>query len=259
MSCPTMYNYNSIKRLTPLEEKRDKMDRGTLFHEMLALHYNLIINGEVPYNQIVLAVTELAREKARNDEYPIEMTEESISNYQDYAVFYQADNWIPKFVETPFSKLIFESEKDKIILEGRMDLIVETGEKLIFPVDHKTEEKKDQANPLSNQFMAYSWATDSNNFVKNAVGFQKTYGPAQRFHRDIMSYTKEQLEEWRENVIYFGLMLINYIEKDHFPMNFSSCRYCKYKSICLTSKDNREFKMGSMYMVREPYDIFGSK
>ena len=258
MECPTKYNYSSLQRLAPIEEDRSKMDRGTLFHEMLAMHYNLIIANELTSNQIILAVTELARERARNDVYPIDMAEECISNYQDYAIFYASDGWIPKFVETPFSKELYKDEERSIILEGRMDLIVEGPGNMIYPVDHKTEERKDQANQLSNQFMAYCWATESLSFVKNAIGFQKSYGPSQRYHRDVMSYTKEALDEWRENVIYYGLTLMQYIETGHFPMNYSSCRFCRFKNICNTTKDTRNFKIESMYTKRPEYDIFGS-
>lgn len=255
-TCPQKYEYSSIRRLSLISENTDARDRGTLFHEMLALHYNLLIE-KIPSHEIAPAVQEFAREKVRNDEFPFDMTEECIKNYMDYAVFYSSDGWTPKFVEVPFTKVIYESDPHKIILEGRIDLIVETMQGQIFPVDHKTSDKNEKPQKLSNQFMAYALVTESKNFVKNDIGFQKTYGPAQRFHRNILPYERENIEEWRENIILDGLRLIEYIEKGYFPRRYSGCRYCRYTQICETTPDNRDFKISSMYKVSEPFDIYG--
>lgn len=262
--CPTMHNFGSILRLRPIDENTAKMDRGSLFHEMLESHYNLIIanaslDEKIPYNEIILAVTEIARQKYRDDEYEFDMVEECIKNYQDYSVYYEADGWEPQAVETTFSKVFYEDERNKILLEGRMDLIVKSRDNQIFPVDHKTSDKKAFPSLLSNQFMAYAWATESFNVIHNEVGFQKTYGPAQRFHRNVLSYDPTLIKEWRENIIFDALRLISYIEQGYFPKNYASCKYCKYKRICETTPDAREFKISSLYHVGEAYDLFAKK
>ncbi len=260
-ACPRKFNYSNMKRLRPLEEKRDKLDRGSLFHRMLEVHYNGLIN-KTPFNDIVIEVTNFAREAYRNDEYEdIGMVESCIANYQEYAVFYSEDGWEPISTETPFSKIIFENNEHKIVLEGIVDLIAKNRNSTsLFVVDHKTSDKNDlYPTILGNQFKAYSWATDSFVVIKNDIGFQKTYGPAQRFHRHVLNYTKEHLDEWRESVIYHGLELINFIEKDYFPMRESSCYNCQYRKICESTPDAREYKINSMYKVGEPHDIFSRR
>lgn len=253
--CPTKYNYGSLKRLRPLEEKRDKMDRGSLFHEMLEFHYTMQKN-KIPYNEIVLGATELAREKYRNDEYEYDITEECVKNYQEYAIYYASDGWEPLEIEVPFSKVLYEGENHKIVSEGIIDLIAKNLTESVFPIDHKTTDQQKGVTILNNQFMNYCWATDTNVMVKNEIGFQKTYGPGQRFKRHVLTYDKTHLEEWRENVILYCMNLIGYIEKDYFPKNFSSCQYCRYKRICESTPDSRDYKISSMYKVGEAFDIF---
>jgi len=255
--CPTKYNYRNIQRLHLIDEKRDKLDRGSLFHEMLELHYNSLMT-KIPLNEIILSVSELAREKYRNDEYPdFEMVESCVENYQSYALFYAGDGWEPVAVETPFSKILFENDQHKIVVEGIMDLIARNNDGQIFPVDHKTSDKQDfYPTILSNQFFDYAWATESPIIIKNDIGFQKSYGPDKRFHRHMLNYTPELISEWREDVIYDGLNLINFIERDIFPRRKSSCFRCSYRQVCESTPDAREWKMKSKYKTGEAYDIY---
>jgi CRISPR/Cas system-associated exonuclease Cas4 (RecB family) len=233
------------------------MDRGSLFHEMLELHYKMQMEDKHS-NEIILAVTESAREKYRNDEYPdFEMVESCVSNYQAYAIHYASDGWEPVAVETPFSKVLFENDQHKIVIEGIIDLIVKNNSGQVYPVDHKTSEKRDfYPTILVNQFFAYVWATETNVFVKNDIGFQKTLGPAERFARPMLNYTPELIAEWREDVIYDGLNLINFIEKGIFPRRKSSCFRCSFRQICESTPDAREWKIKSKYTVGEAYDIY---
>lgn len=265
-SCSAAYNYRSNLHLRPIEEDTSKMDRGSCFHKLLKFHYSLILSGinnpesKLSYQQVNFAVIEAGREMTRNDEFPHEMVEECIANYNDYHVFYSEDRWIPKAVETPFSFELYSDENIKIILEGIIDLIVETADGMIFPVDHKTVSQNDR-NPtiLSNQFMAYCTATDSRNFVKNDIGFQKTYGPKDRFHRHVMSYDESLLNEWRENIILDIMKIKKYQESDYWPRNYSNCKYCRFKRICETTVESRQYKIDTMYIKGQAYDIYAAR
>lgn len=251
--CPKKYEYSSIKRLRSLTEDTSKRDRGSLFHEILEHHYNLLKAKE---DDIILAVTEFARSKYREDEYPFEMVEESVKNYQEYASYYLNDNWNPLAVETPFTKIIFENDHHKIVMEGIIDLIAEN-QNSNFVVDHKTSEKRDlYPTILSNQFKCYAWATGNYTVIKNDIGFQKTLGPAERFNRHVLSYTNEHIEEWRESVIYFGMRAIDYIENERFPMSESSCFRCSYRKICEATPDSREYKINNLFRVADAYNIY---
>lgn len=252
--CPTKYNYGTVKRLSPIDEDTTKMDRGRLFHEMLQLHYTLLKEG-VTYNDIILEVTKSSREKYVEEDFSVQMIEECIKNYQEYAVYYQNDGWKVLAVESPFSVVVYESDEHKIILEGRIDLIVEN-DGMTIPVDHKTSDKQEKPNPLSNQFMSYSFVANSFNFIKNEIGFQKTYGPAQRFHRHVLSYPEENLIEWKDQIVRDGLKIIQAIETAEFEMRFASCWRCRFRKICESTPDARNFKIESMYKVRDEYNIY---
>ena len=255
--CPQKYEYGSIRRLRPLEEKRDKMDRGSLVHEMLELHYKSIIEGKLSVGEIIMIVTDFARQKYRDDEYEFGIVEQSIPNYQEYATFYAGDGWQPLAVETPFTKVLFENDQHKIVSEGKIDLIVRNISGQTFPVAHKTSDKNDlYPTILSNQFMCYAWSTDSAIIVKNDIGFQKSYGPAQRFHRHMLNYDPAILAEWRENAIYHCMKLINFVENEHFPRQYSSCFRCRYRKVCESTPDAREYKISSQYKVGEAFDIY---
>lgn len=127
--CPTKYNFSTLKRLRLIEEDTSRLDRGTLYHKLLAMHYQLIINGindesqKLEYPQVIAAVREFARGLGREDLFPLDMIEECIESYQDYAVYYANDGWTPIAVEAPFSKTFYEEEDLTIIMEGKIDLI----------------------------------------------------------------------------------------------------------------------------------------
>lgn len=55
------------------------------------------------------------------------------------------------------------------------------------------------------------------------------------------------------------MQLSRYIESEHFPKRYSSCRFCRYHEICRTTPDARNFKIESKFKVGEGYDIFGDK
>jgi len=256
--CPTKYNYSSIRRLRQLDEKRDKMDQGSLFHELLEFHYTMMKAG-LPINETILGAIALADEKYRNDEYELDIVKACQKQYQEYAVYYDNDGWTPLEIEVPFSKVLYQSDNHTIVSEGIIDLIVKNLSETKFPVDHKTTSKSTPVSILSNQFMNYAWAVDSDIFVKNEIGFQVSKGVSDRFKRHVLTYDKTHIEEWRENVILYCMNLINYIEKDHFPKNFSSCNYCSYQKICVSTPDAREYKINSMYKVGEAFNIYATK
>lgn len=253
--CPTKYKYSSLRRLRSLTEDTTKRDRGSLFHSILEKHYLLQIEKA---SDIILTVTDYARSLYREDEYPFDMVEECVKAYQEYAVHYNNDGWIPKAVETPFTKVIFENDLHKIVMEGKIDLIV-SNMNSSFVVDHKTSDKRDYSPTiLGNQFKCYAWATDNFTVVKNDIGFQKTLGPTEKLQRHVLSYSKEHIEEWRESVIYYGLVAINMIQNEKFPMNESSCFRCSYRKICETTADSREYKINNLFKVAEAFDIYAS-
>lgn len=254
--CPEKYRLSILQRYNPIESDTTKMDRGRLFHELLDMHYTLLSSG-VQYGEVVMSVIGNIRERNILD-YTPEIVDECMRNYQDYAVYYKDDGWEVEYVENPFTKIIHETDKHKIVLEGVIDLGAKNSNSR-FPVDHKTTDKVEKPVSLTNQFMIYCLVTGSFVLVKNEIGFQKSYGPAQRFHRHTLSYPESRIEEYRRELIEDCLELIDRIENNRFNHRLSSCRFCWFRRVCEQTEDAREHILGNFYKKRPEFDIYAEK
>lgn len=278
--CARKVNFEFLQNWRPTE-KAEALEKGDLMHRMLAHYYR----GRMANRTDISNVIDEAVEKARVASIDMDLSEstvdENIKQFKEYALFYQNDGWRPLEVERPFSKVLFRrddeviwrvgdvvateatpgaektvlSEGLQILYEGVIDLIADTPHG-IFVVDHKTASRRSTPSKLSNQFMGYSWATGSFNFVVNRIGFQKTLSAQERFQRPFLSYNKQILDEWAQNAIYWTKMLVHYIDTGFFPPNFTSCdKYagCIFQKVCESIPEVREFKLQANFYVGEPW------
>jgi hypothetical protein len=182
---------------------------------------------------------------------------ENILQYRQYALYYQQDGWAPIEVEQPFSKLLFESDKVRVIYEGIIDLVTQTPGGLAI-ADHKTSKMRKQPFLLSTQFMGYSWAMNIPHVVVNKIGFQKTLSPKERFNRFRMPYQKAHIEQWKRDAIYYSHLLISWMDQGYFPMNYTSCdKYggCIFQPVCASIPEVREHKLAMLYRDEKPWSV----
>lgn len=261
-NCALKFNFTSIKQLEPIGERGAGFGRGNIVHAAFRAYYHLTIRGGMPWDMRFRKAVNYGEMKAAEEiGLEVEDVANVLKSIREYFTFYRDDTWVPLEVEKTFRKLIFEDADLKLILSGKIDLKVDTGPRnnhVILPVDHKSG--IDIApSELSNQFMAYSLVEKSNLFCVNKVGFQKgrkdePAPPEKKFKRHIIPYTQPLLEHWLANSVWWVKYGIYCMEEGSFPQNFTSCdKYsgCQFKSVCYSDPSNMEYKLKSMFKVRE--------
>jgi hypothetical protein len=263
-------------------EKPEALERGSLMHDILEAYYALTgkcFNPESELGKFVVEkfgairlhdemnkatkdtaavfASEIGRARSVACNLDIQECDEVIYQFSEYHKYYRHDGWLPLAVEEVGSKLLFEDDDIKIIYNFKIDLIAEQGNKII-PWDHKTSSRRQDPSSLSNQFMGYAFGVNSLNVLVNKIGFQKTLAPGERFQRDILTYSKQRLEEWVNNTIYWARMLDFSLNAKHYPMNLTSCdkfRGCMYQNLCKRDEALRELIAERDYKTGTDWDV----
>jgi len=228
-------------------------EKGDIMHQLLAHYYEALRKGRTDRRDFIEEAVRNVRQATVGMDLSDSEVELAIQNIRAYFEYYENDGWKPLEIERPFSKILFEDEKYRVIYEGRIDLVVDAPEGIRI-VDHKSASIRKQPISLSNQFMGYSWAIDQPTVVVNKIGTQKTLGPRERFNRYRFRYEADRIMEWYANSVWWVKQLIYHIEQDMWPKNFTSCdKYsgCIFVPICESIPQVREWKLESQFKVRE--------
>lgn len=278
--CGRKVNLEFLQNWRPTQ-KAEALEKGDLMHRMLAHYYRARMANRTDFPMVIEEAVEIARVASVDMDLNESTVDENIKQFKEYALFYQNDGWRPLEVERPFSKVIYKRDDEEIwrvgdipatpdtpgavkevvkeglqiLYEGVIDLIADTPHG-IFVIDHKTASRRSTPSKLSNQFMGYSWATGSHNFIVNRIGFQKTLPIQERFQRPFLSYNRQILDEWAQQAIWWTKMLVHWIDTQYFPPNFTSCdKYsgCIFQKVCESIPEVREFKLMTNFYVGEPW------
>jgi len=174
-------------------------------------------------------------------------------------------------VETPFDYVLFEDEWIRIIMSGKVDLLVNKpaigggASYTKLPYDHKFVARDFPVDRTDNQFVNYAHVLESNYLIVNKVGQQKTLKPEDKFKRIPLSFDKEFVQQWKDNVI--RVVLDEYLParlRHHYPMRFFNCRkfgrLCEFHAVCNSSgEDAKRFKLESQYVDREKWDKYAEE
>lgn len=271
-NCARKTQYSHIYNLQPFE-KDESLEKGDLMHKMLEPYYGmkldggpnlesplwqeLMSEGVQPQGDPVLVGIQAGIYFASQMAIPSEVSEEVIDQFKAYTEHYKYDDWHPIAVEEVGSKIIYEDEDVRIVYSFKIDLVAEKGH-LILPFDHKTGSRRHEPTSLSNQFIGYCYALGTGNILVNKIGFQKSLKPAERFQRFILPVTKDRIDEWVQNSIYWTLQFDKFTQDGYFPMNLTSCdKYsgCIFQKVCGTDPDSRDWKLERDFKVVEQWDV----
>ncbi len=249
-ACPRFFNWRKVQGYSP-RVKPDYLPGGSLGHVMLATYYRAIMKG-VDFGDAVTAAVERTRKDCINEfELTIEDAERLIGICRDYFLEQQYDGWRPIAVEAPFSKTLVETDKFHVLIEGIVDLVVEHFQIPVLPVDHKFKARTSKPAMMSNQYQCYAWALGANVFVENEVGVQIGVPKKGRFHRHVLNYEDEVLQDWVDWTIHWAAEIEASIRSDFFPPKFSSChtfdKGCTFLSICRTNPKYRTLQLSREY------------
>ena len=281
-TCPTKYNlrYNRNKIL-PLSSKplgqRDALDLGTLAHEGFGVYYTLLGQG-IPYaeriEQALMKIRELSSnpEKSHSQVGEVSILLRAVEGSCDYWRAEDENCLEVLAVEQPFAYTLYEDDTVRIIISGKIDLLVNfhgigrnsSYDKL--PIDHKTFSRDGVVLRKSNQFINYSAAVGSNYLVVNRVGLQdpdvkKPVSAEDKFKRLPLSYDPIYIADWKANLT--KMILNEYltcVAEDSWPEKPTSCnkfnRLCEYYSICDSSgEDAKRNKIENEYVDGEIWDV----
>jgi hypothetical protein len=272
-TCPARYNFrHNLNKTLPLIHKAKALDLGSLAHGGLEVYFTALSRGE-HYDDRMKATLMKIRELSSNPD-------ESNAEPEDVSVILNAveqscDYWRAEdensleilAVETPFAYELFSDDTVRIIISGKIDLLVNfkgIGRNASYerlPIDHKTFSRDSMLLRKSNQFINYCSAVESNYIVINRIGLQKTLKAEDKFKRIPLSYDPIYISDWKKNLT--AMLLNEYLScvaTEIWPEKPTSCnkfnRLCEYYAICDSSgQDSKNNKIENEYITAEPWDV----
>ncbi len=270
--CPCRYNYrHNHQKALPIEQKGKALDYGSMAHEGFEYYFKTLQAGK-HFNDAVHAGIERIQIFASDPELSNVDEEETnliLSAFQQSCEFWRHEDETFEIleVEQAFAYVLFEDEYIRIIITGKIDLLVNKpalGRNAGYtnlPLDHKTFQRDFPVPRLSNQFQNYCNAVQSNFIIVNRVGLQKTLKPEEKYKRIPLSYDRIILDDWKKNITY--IILNEYatcLSEGYWPMRTTSCfawnRGCEYLRICEASgAEAKAFGLEQHYMIAPMWDV----
>ena len=272
-TCPARYNFrHNLNKTLPIAQKAKSLDFGSLAHVGLEVYFNLLKEG-INYSERCEAAKMKIREVSSDPNISNSEPEEvdiilnSVEQSCDYWRAEDENSLEILAVEQAFAYVLYEDEHVRIIISGKIDLLVNKrgiGREASYdnlPIDHKTFSRESMTLRKSNQFINYAAACGSNYLVINKIGLQKTLKAEDKFKRLPLSYDPLYIQEWKDNLT--KLILNEYlgcVASESWPEKPTSCnkfnRLCEYYDICDSSgKEAKLFKLESNYITVKPFDV----
>lgn len=258
--CPARFNYRfNMNKTTP--QKAAPLDRGTVLHAGMEKYYLALKAGKSFDESVADCMSAIRFEAAKSQldfmaiDTIIDVVESNLDHWRVADQRFQIVD-----VEKSFAYELFADEQVRIIMIGKIDLIISDDRYTNLPVDHKSFDRTFPTNRLSNQFINYCAALDSNYLLINKIGFQKTLSPEEKFKRIPLSYDHLIIDQWKTNTIEWVKYYLECVATNHWPMNFTSCdkyhRLCEFYDVCDSSGiEAKTFKLDSNFITAEPWDV----
>jgi hypothetical protein len=267
-TCPTYYAYRHVLNMKPrkislaaiglptdqpkAERKSSSLALGLVAHDALKVHYEQIRAGNKPSDFLPLV---LSRIESSGEENELTQKERQhiFQMYVEYVAKYENERFEVLAVEEFFQKLLYEDDNYIVYYTGITDLVVGIQD-LVMPYDHKTFSSYFKPHGLENQFQGYAWALGVSTICVNRIGLNAKLGT---FERILFSYSPEQLEEWKTNVVLTIQDALVQQESGFYRKNYEACgNYggCRYKRLCTADPNHRDYLIRNEYEEVEPWD-----
>lgn len=261
-TCACKFNYRfNLNKTTMIKAK--PLDRGGIVHIGFENYYQGL-KDKLSFNSCVVRGID-AMNFAYAKESDLELKEFNkvievfIENTLRWRVIDENELEILA-VETPFTYELFSDEFIRIIMIGKIDLLVNYQSYTNLPYDHKSYDRDYPLTRKTNQFCNYAYACNSNYLMVNRVGFQTSIKPEVKHKRSPLSYDPIFLEQWKKNVIIWAYKYLQSASEDEWEMNDTSCmkfnRLCEYLEICESSGiEAKIYKLESQFNTVEKWDV----
>lgn len=244
--CPESFNYGHIKNLESVTIKR-AFERGSYISRSLEIWYKCRRRAEkghaTTFTKLTTVEKAIIGKTLETQFMDVEDSTLLARKFKQYFNYYRNEHWRVVGTEVGFSKVLYENDYVKFLYEGRPDLIVKPyphPDNRMIPVDHKSEGRKAQLFPLRNQFIGYAWALGTNNLIVNYFGLQETLEPKDAFHRDMCSYSKDQIDQWVSDTTKWYFKILASIVNRRFDRSWQcEGKYglCQYAPLCSQPND----------------------
>lgn len=263
LMCPAKFNYRFNLNKTTLE-KGAALDKGGVAHVGFEAYYKALQARQSFGDCLKLAHEAIDLYVANEEDSTLESNE---INFIHHTIEENLKHWQfedNKFeildVEKPFMYILHEDDDVRIVMIGKIDLLVNVDSYRNLPIDHKTFSRSGPVYRKTNQFCNYVYATQSNYLLVNRVGLQTSLKPQEKFKRLPLSYDPLFLEQWKQNVIKWCYYYLDCVVNKSWPLNDTSCdkfnRLCEYYEICDSSGvDAKIYKLEVNFKTAEKWDV----
>lgn len=258
--CPTKYNFRFNYQRVP-QALAKPLDSGTLVHKAFEVYYKNLKNkkGFVFSLEKALAAAKIAFQDSdltsNEAAHILDTIEENLTFWKDEDRAFEIGQ-----VENSFIYPLYEDDKFRISMIGKVDLTVSNHIYTDLPIDHKTFSRDFPVRRLANQFINYANACNSNFVWVNRVGLQKTLKAEDKYKRIPLSYDPDYIEQWKQNMIVWAFKYWDSVETNNWEMNLTSCdkfnRACEYMEVCDTSgNENKVHKLLTDFKQAPKWDV----
>ena len=259
-SCPCKFNLRFNKnKTTPTLAK--PLDKGITIHHGMEAYYKslqaqepweIAVNKGLVSMRVALTAGDLSSEDGNRC---LAVFEECCKRWRQEDL-----SWQIIAVEQAFSFVLYEDEKFRFIVIGKIDLVLSNNQYTNLPVDHKSYERDFPLSRLKDQFIIYALILESNYLLVNRIGFQTSIPPKKKHKRVPLSFDPIFFEQWKKDTIKWFFLYYDCCVDGYFPMNDTSCdkynRACEYLGVCETSgEENKIYKLETNFRTAERWDV----
>lgn len=265
MKCPRKYNFSMMQHRrgrVGFTGGSPALAYGSCWHKALEVHYKT--NGDS--DMVFMAIQSSWEEHGKSDDH---RTKDRVwLSYQQYVdKFGRPDSEEAKTVGAEDGQPLVEIAAN-VLWEGaehpyagKIDRIIQLAGQY-YVQDHKTTSRMGDYYfnqfELSNQMMGYIWIAQKLipgiKISGVSINAHCVLKRESKFARQIISYSKERLEEWAENYNTWIRKLKDSYEKDEFPGDYSECdgKYsmCEYAGVCSMPPALRQRTLDFEYEVK---------
>lgn len=266
MACPAKYAYVFIHHLIPLAGMSKSIRKGSIVHDGLLGYWTERISSGDYQIAAKLAIDIVKERLSKEIDFENDEKLYVLQTMIEFFKYIMKSSWIPRAAEKYFRVKAYENEelRLRIFLNGKIDLILESPQIKVLPVDVKTEAERWFHTQMSNQFRIYCIATKTNILGVQRFGFQTSLSEDEKFKMELLPFDQDILDEFRTiTVPYWVQQLIIAHEENFFPMNPTNCVHGHFKcqfsdayngGICNVSRSVREQKLSRYFVVGKEWD-----